>query len=243
MELNIEALKKEYVAVGGKIEGGIYTAPTFDNAKIRHLQSKITGVLLDYRHDMNNSVIRAQIPSYKKHKLEMRDARVKELEELVQAELDKIPEYHQSQALHKLLVAVREAKSLGIIIDDTFDKARIEEIFTGLGGKIYKKTGKKRTRLTVYELPEVTSDKITELNDIVSNETGAYLAADRTLMGKIPAVKKKIEAKHLAKIEKAERAIEKEKMQNPRYALAHATLEVIRGCEGMERVYSKEMAD
>ena len=243
MELNIKALEKDYVAVGGKIEGKMYTAPTFDNAKIRHLQSKITGVLLDYRHDMNNSVIRAQIPSYKKHKLEVRNAKVKELEELIQAELDKIPEYHQSQALHKLLVAVREAKALGIMIGDTFDKAKLEEIFTGLGGKIHKKTGKKRTRLTIYELPEVTSDHITELNDVVSKETNSYLASGRTLMGKIPAVKKQREARSLAKIEKAERAIENEKMQNPRYALAHATLEVIRGCESVEKVYSKEMAD
>ena len=243
MELNIKALEKDYVAVGGEIEGKMYTAPTFDNAKIRHLQSKITSVLLDYKHDMNKSVIRAQIPSYRKHKLELRNAKVKELEELIQAELDKIPEYNESQALHKMLVALREAKNLGIIIDETFDKARLEEIFTGLGGKIHKKTGKKRTRLTIYELPEVTSDHITELNDVVSKETNSYLASGRTLMGKIPAVKKQREARSLAKIEKAERAIENEKMHNPRYALAHATLDVIHAYEAVEKVYTKEMAD
>ena len=243
MELNIKALEKDYVAVGGKIEGKMYTAPTFDNARIRHLQSKITSVLLDYRHDMDKNVIRAQIPSYKKYKLEIRDAKVKELEELIQTELEKIPEYNESQALHKMLVALREAKNLGIVIDDTFDKAKLEEIFTGFGGKIHKKTGKKRTRLTIYELPEVTNDEITALNDVVTRETSSYLASGRTLMGKIPAVKKKREAKSLAKIEKAERAIEKEKMHNPRYALAHATLDVLHAFDDVAKVYTKEMAD
>ena len=243
MELNIKALEKEYVALGGKIEGKMYTAPIFENREIASKQAKITSALLDYKHAMRDNVIRAQIPSYKRKMLEIRDGKVKELEEKIQEILNSIPEYVRSQALHNMLVALREAKNLGIIIDDTFDKARLEEIFTGLGGKIYSKTGKKRTKLFIYDLPKVESDNITRLNDIISSETGAYMNLGHTVLSKIPAIKRKRADKHLATIEKAERAIENEKMHNPRYALAHATLDVIHAFEAVEKVYTKEMAD
>ena len=243
MELNIAELEKEYISLGGKVEGGIYTEPTFDNPKIRHLQSEITSVLLDYRHAMDKNVIRAQIPSYKRRMLEKRDGLVKELEQKIQADLDKKPEYVRSQALHNALVSIRNAKSAGVHIGDTLDKKALENIFTGLGGKIYSKSGKKRTKLIIYDLPKVESEEITRLNDIVASESAAYMNVEQTIIGKIPSLKKKRISQHLARIEKAERQIEKEKMGDLRYASAKLVLDVINAYNGLEKTATKEMAD
>lgn len=243
MELSRKAIELEYVALGGKIDGRSYTAPTFDNARIRHLDTKITSALLDYRHAMANNVIRAQIPSYRRRMLEIRDGKVKELRDTIQSELDKIPEYVRSQALHKMLEAIREAERSGVEVGDTFDKKKLEGIFTALGGKIHSKTGKKRTRLTLYVLPDVQSDAITRLNDEISSESGKYMHVESTMLGKLPTVKKKREAKYLANIERAERQLEKEKMKDPRYAAAHAALDVIYAYNDVEKTATKEMAD
>lgn len=243
MELNVKEMEKEYVALGGKINGKTYTAPIFETVLTRRLQSDITNILLDYKHKMDKNVIRAQIPSYKKHALEVRDALVKEKEERIEFELSKKPEYVRSRALHTMLEAVRDAKNIGIDIGDTFDKKRLEAIFTGLGGQILSKTGKKRTKLIIYELPKVDSPEITKLNELIAAESGEYMHVDHTVLGKIPTIKRKRENKHLKAIESAEKKIRAEQMADPRYAAASATLDVINAFADMEKTTTKEMAD
>lgn len=240
MGYTIKELEQHFRSLGGHMKDGEYVLPLIDNAKIRHLDGKITAALLEYRHTMEKNAVRAMIPSYKRKMLANRDLAVKEYEGKIEAEREKHPNYVEAKAVKTLLDLLIEARHRDII-HDVITRQDLVESLEACGGKVIHFTGKRRTRLHAYEPPVIESDSITTMSNEMSDEMIRYTNSHSTIMGKIPAINKKIEKKHLRNIEMLDLAIRDEKMQHPNYANATLLISILQAMDAMESMSSFDM--
>ena len=234
MTYNIRELEEYFVSLGGRIVDGEYKLPLIENVKIRRLESKITTTLLEYKHALDKNTLRAQIPSYRRKLKEARDLEVKRLEGEIEADKDRHPGYIESKVVKRLLDAVRAAKS-DKLIGDTFSRETLTDALRANGGKATRLTGKRRTRVYVYEPPVIESESITQLNDVMVADMAEYTSNKHKLLSRIPAIRRARDSKLLTNIEKLDKAILDEKMQTPEYADSTKLIAILQAIDSMEK--------